>query len=71
MAYLKQSLEEGEIMGYSWILGEDILADIFTKQGYTGDVLEEMIKRISSDMYRQGTTGLNLKMKRFRSVTWL
>ena len=41
MAYLKQSLEEGEIMGYSWIQGEEIVADIFTKQGSTQDTLEE------------------------------
>ena len=43
VAYLKQSLEEGEIMSYSWIGGEEIVADIFTKQGSTRDVLEEII----------------------------
>ena len=33
VAYLKQSLEEGEIVGYSWIQGESIVVDVFTKQG--------------------------------------
>ena len=45
MAYMKQSLEEGEIMGYSWIQGEEIVADIFTKQESTRDALEEIIKK--------------------------
>ena len=44
MAYLKQSLEEGEIMGYSLIRGEEIVADIFTKQGSTCEALEEIIR---------------------------
>ena len=44
MAYLKQSLEEGEIVGYSWIQGEDIVADVFTKQGSKRDALEEIVQ---------------------------
>ena len=38
VAYLKQSLEEGKIMGNSWIQGEEIVADVFTKQGSTRDM---------------------------------
>ena len=45
VAYLKQSLEEPDIMGYSWKQGEEIVADIFTKQGSTRAVLEEIIKK--------------------------
>ena len=33
MAYLKQSLEDEEVMDYSLIQGEEIVADILTKQG--------------------------------------
>ena len=38
-------------MGYSWIKGEEIVADIFTKQGSTRDALEEIIKE---DKFRHG-----------------
>ena len=31
IAYLKQALEEGEIIGYSLIQGEEIVAEVFTK----------------------------------------
>ena len=33
VAYLKQSLEDKEVTDYSWIQGEEIVADILTKQG--------------------------------------
>ena len=42
-AYLKQALEEGEITGYSWIQGEEIVADVFTKQGSKWDTLGEIM----------------------------
>ena len=42
---MKQSLEEGEVLGYSWIQGEEIVADVFTKQGSRRDVLEGIIKK--------------------------
>ena len=44
MAYLKQSLEDSDILGYSWIQGEEIVADIFTKQGWKNYVLDEIIR---------------------------
>ena len=44
VAYLKQSLEEGEIVGYSWIQGESIVADVFTKQGSKQNALEEIVR---------------------------
>ena len=44
IAYLKQALEEGEIAGYSWIKGEEIVADVFTKQGSKQDALGEIIE---------------------------
>ena len=33
VAYLKQSLEDEEVMAYSWIQGEEIVVDILIKQG--------------------------------------
>ena len=43
IAYLKQALEEGEITGYSWIKREEIVADVFTKQGSKRDALGEIM----------------------------
>ena len=42
-AYLKQSLEDEEVMDYSWIQGEEIVADILTKQGSKCQVLDEIL----------------------------
>ena len=33
VAYLKQSLEDEDVTAYSWIPGEEIVADILTKRG--------------------------------------
>ena len=33
VAYLKQSLEDKKVTDYSWIQGEEIVANILTKQG--------------------------------------
>ena len=57
IAYLKQALEEGEIIGYSWIQGEEIVADIFTKQGSKRDALGEIIDHIR---FRHSQTQDNL-----------
>ena len=57
VAYLKQTLEEGEIIGYSWIQGESIVADIFTKQGPKQDVLEEIVH---DGKFKQALTRDNL-----------
>ena len=46
LAYLKQALEEGEITGYSWIQGEEIVEDMFTKQGSKRDDLGEIMDYI-------------------------
>merc|ERR1712082_133041 len=43
VAYLKQSLEDEEVADYSWIQGEEIVADIFTKQGSKRAVLDEIL----------------------------
>ena len=45
VAYLKQSLEDGEVTDYSWIQGEEIVADILTKQGSRHAVLDEILVR--------------------------
>ena len=43
MAYIKQSLEDEEVTDYSWIQGEKIVADIFTKQGSKRAVLDDIL----------------------------
>jgi uncharacterized protein YheU (UPF0270 family) len=44
IAYLKQALEDGEVVAYSWIEGKNIVADILTKQGSKREALDEIIK---------------------------
>ena len=44
IAYLKQTLEDGEVEEFSWIEGKDIVADILTKQGSKREALDEIIK---------------------------
>ena len=41
--FLKQSLERGDILGYSWIKGEEIVADVLTKQGSRREALQEIV----------------------------
>jgi len=36
---------EGEVQQYSWISGDEIVADIFTKQGSERSVLEEILSQ--------------------------
>ena len=43
VAYLKQSLEDEEVADYSWIRGEEIVADVLTKQGSKREVLDEIL----------------------------
>ena len=43
VAYLKQSLEDEEVMDYAWIQGEEIVADVMTKQGSRREVLDEIL----------------------------
>ena len=45
VAYLKQSLEDEEVTDYSWIQGEEIVADILTKQGSKRSVLDEILMK--------------------------
>ena len=57
MAYLKQGLEDEEVMAYSWIPGEEILADVMTKQGSTRAALEEVMVR---NRFEHMNTGFNM-----------
>ena len=41
--FLKQSLESGDILGYSWIKGEEIVADVLTKQGSRREALQVIV----------------------------
>jgi hypothetical protein len=45
VAFLKQTLEEGEISQFSWIEGTEIVADVLTKQGSRRESLDEIVKR--------------------------
>ena len=45
IACLKQNLEEGEVEQYSWISGQEIVADVFTKQGSERKVLDEILTK--------------------------
>ena len=45
VAYLKQALEDEDVVDYAWIQGEEIVADVLTKQGSTREVLDEIIKK--------------------------
>ena len=57
VAYLKQELEDGEILGYSWIQGEEIVVDIFTKQGSKREALDEIVRE---NRFRHAQTKDNL-----------
>ena len=41
--YLKKSLESGDVLGYSWIQGEEIVVDVLTKRGSRRDALKEIV----------------------------
>merc|ERR1711867_19040 len=43
VAYLKQSPKDGEVTDYSWIQGEEIVADILIKQGSKHEVLDKIL----------------------------
>ena len=43
--YLKQSLENGDVLGYSWIQGEEIVADVLTKRGSRREALNEIVMK--------------------------
>ena len=45
IAFLKQSLEDGDVKQYSWIEGKEIVADVFTKQGSNKEALDEIVKK--------------------------
>ena len=45
VAYLKQALEDEEVVDYAWIQGEEIVADVLTKQGSTREALDEIVKK--------------------------
>ena len=45
VSYLNKSLEDEDVLTYSWIPGEEIVADILTKQAYRLEALEEILAR--------------------------
>ena len=57
VSYLKQSLEVEDVLAYLWIPGEEIVADISTKQGSRHEALEEILVR---NVFRHTQTEDNL-----------
>ena len=45
VAYLKQGLEDEDVMAYSWIPGKEIVTDILPKQGSRHEALDEVLIR--------------------------
>ena len=43
--YLKQGSADEDVMAYSWIPGEEIVADILTKQGLRREALDAILVR--------------------------
>ena len=54
---MKQGLEDEDVLAYSWIPGEEIVADILTKQGSRHEALEEILAR---NVFRHAQTEYNL-----------
>merc|ERR1712240_379270 len=57
VSYLKQGLEDEDVLAYSWIPGEEIVADILTKQGSRCEALEEIL---AWNVFRHAKTENNL-----------
>ena len=57
VAYLKQGLEDEEVLAYSWIPGEEIVAHVMTKQGSTREALEEIMVK---NNFEHMNTGFNM-----------
>ena len=57
VAALKQHLKDAEVDRYSWIPGNEIVADVFTKQGSDRDSLEEIMSR---NVFRHAQTEDNM-----------
>merc|ERR1712105_249762 len=43
VASLKQNLEDGEVGSFAWIVGTEIVADVFTKQGSQREALDKIV----------------------------
>ena len=57
VASLKQNLEDAEVERFSWIPGNEIVADVFTKQGSDRDSLDEIM---SKNVFRHAQTTDNM-----------
>ena len=57
IAALKQNLEDAEVDRFSWIPGNEIVADVFTKQGSDRDSLEEIMFK---NIFRHAQTEDNM-----------
>ena len=69
--FLKQSLESGDILVYSWIQVEEIVADVMTKQESRREALQDIIRENNSGMHKQEIIGCILRMVSLRSrIRW-
>ena len=57
IAALKQNLEDAEVQRFSWIPGNQIVADVFTKQGSDRESLDEIM---SKNIFRHARTEDNM-----------
>ena len=57
IASLKQNLEDAEVHRFSWIPGNQIVADVFTKQGSERESLDEIM---SKNIFRHAKTKDNI-----------
>merc|ERR1711984_64939 len=57
IASLKQNLEDAEVQRFSWIPGNQIVADVFTKQGSERESLDEIM---SKNIFRHAKTEDNI-----------
>merc|ERR1712105_492971 len=57
VASLKQNLEDGEVGSFAWIVGTEIVADVFTKQGSQREALDEIVL---DNVFRHAQTRDNL-----------
>ena len=68
VAYLKQCLEEKDVYSYGWIEGENIVADVLTKQGSRREILDKIITRSNALNEDSCAKFRNRKIETFQKV---
>ena len=68
--FWKQSLERGDILGYLWIQGEEIVADVMTKTGSRREALQEIIRENKFRYVQTGDNWMYLENGEFKIPNW-